>query len=148
MDLVSGLRRVELFAGLNDAELADVASICEERTYKTGDHITGQGDPGDLLFIIVDGLVEVIRASAEGDTAPKTVVHLGQGQVIGEMALVDLGPRSATIRVISDDAILHAIHHDRFLKLCEERHHLGYVVMRNLAADLSFKLRHQHMAGR
>jgi CRP-like cAMP-binding protein len=145
MDLVDGLRKVELFAGLNNEELAEVARICEEKTYQTGEHITGQGDPGDVLFIILDGLVEVIRAGQDG---PKTVVHLGQGQVIGEMALVDLGPRSATIRVISDDANLQAIHHDHFLKLCEEQHHLGYIVMRNLAADLSFKLRHQHMTGR
>jgi CRP-like cAMP-binding protein len=145
MDLVAGLRRVELFAGLNDEELAEVARICEEKTYKADEHITGQGDPGEVLFIILEGQVEVIRASEQGS---KIVVHLGQGQVIGEMALVDLGPRSATIRVISEDANLQAIHHQKFLELCEERHHLGYIVMRNLAADLSFKLRHQHMTGR
>lgn len=145
MDLVSGLRKVELFAGLSDPELAKVAEICEEKTFQAGDHITGEGDPGDQLFVIIEGQVEVIRAGSEG---PKTVVHLGQGQVIGEMALLDLGPRSATIRVISDDANLQAIHHDRFMKLCDEQHHLGYVVMRNLAADLSFKLRHQHLTGR
>ena len=149
MDLVSILSQVELFDGLNEPELQKVAAICERRDYAAGDIITHQGETGDELFVIWDGLVEVVlRESAATDLQPRTVVNLGQGQVFGEMALVDFGPRSATVRVISKRATLQSIPRDAFLALCDENHRMGYVVMRNMAADLSFKLRHQHLASR
>jgi CRP-like cAMP-binding protein len=61
------------------------------------------------------------------------------------MALVDRGPRSATVRAISEKTVVQVIHREAFEKLCDENYHLGYIVMRNIAADLSFKLRHQHL---
>ncbi len=77
----------------------------------------------------------------------QAVVQLGDGQIVGEMALVDRGPRSATVRVVSDGAVLQVISAGDFLRLCDEDHQLGYLVMRNMAADLSFKLRHRNLAG-
>jgi hypothetical protein len=50
--------------------------------------------------------------------------------------------------VVSDTARLQAIRRDDFLTVCEEHHRVGFVVMRNIAADLSFKLRHQNLMGR
>jgi CRP-like cAMP-binding protein len=63
------------------------------------------------------------------------------------MALVDQGPRSATVRSISDNTVVLAIDRQGFVDLCERDNHLGYVVMRNMAADLSFKLRHRNLTG-
>lgn len=148
MTLSEMLSQVELFEGLGSDELDQIAAICEERTLGSGQVVAKQGDAGDELFVIWDGLVEVVHEETPEDPAPRTVVNLGQGQVFGEMALVDYGPRSATVRVISENATLQAIPRDAFLKMCETHNHLGYVVMRNMAADLSFKLRHQHLIGR
>lgn len=148
MTLSETLSQVELFEGLKPDELDQIAAICEERTIAAGQVVAKQGDVGDELFVIWEGLVEVIHEETPEDPAPRTVVNLGQGQVFGEMALVDFGPRSATVRVISDNAILQAIPREAFLEVCESHQHLGYVVMRNMAADLSFKLRHQHLIGR
>ncbi|NIM22482.1 MAG: cyclic nucleotide-binding domain-containing protein, partial [Candidatus Latescibacteria bacterium] len=102
-----------------------------------GEIVAKQGDTGDELFVIWEGLVEVVHEETPEDPAPRTVVNLGQGQVFGEMALVDFGPRSATVRVISEQATLQAIPREAFLEVCETFNHLGYVVMRNMAADLS-----------
>jgi CRP-like cAMP-binding protein len=148
MNLSDILSQVELFEGLSRNELEQIASICKEQSFRSGDVVTRQGDTGDQLFVIWDGLVEVVHEEAPHDPAPRTVVNLGQGQVFGEMALVDYGPRSATIRVISDRAKVQTIQRDAFMALCESQTHLGFVVMRNIAADLSFKLRHQHLVGR
>ena len=148
MTLSDMLSQVELFEGLEPAELEFIAAICDERTLSSGQIVAKQGEFGDELFVIWDGLVEVVHEEAPEDPAPRTVVNLGQGQVFGEMALVDYGPRSATVRVASEVATVQAIPREAFLELCETHHHLGYVVMRNMAADLSFKLRHQHLIGR
>jgi len=148
MTLSETLSQVELFEGLEPDELEKIVAICEERTIAAGQVVAQQGNAGDELFVILEGLVEVVHEETPEDPAPRTVVNLGHGQVFGEMALVDFGPRSATVRVISDNASLQVIPREAFIEVCESHHHLGYVVMRNMAADLSFKLRHQHLIGR
>ena len=147
MDTLQLLRGVEVFEGLNDAELKRIAGICREAHYKKGDVITRQGEEGDQMFVVRDGMVEVtVGDSAEG--APRTEVNLGTGQVVGEMALVDRGPRSATVRCVTEAATVNAIQREAFEQLCQSDHHIGMIVYRNLAADLSFKLRHRHLARR
>ncbi len=148
MELREMLGQVELFEGLDEAELDLIAEICDERTMQSGEVVAKQGEAGNELYVIWDGLVEVVHEETPQDPTPRTVVNLGQGQLFGEMALVDLGPRSATVRVVSDSATLQAIDRKSFDQVCDTHHHLGYVVMRNMAADLSFKLRHQHLIGR
>jgi CRP-like cAMP-binding protein len=69
---------------------------------------------------------------------------LGQGQTFGEMGLVDRGARSATVRAGTDTEV-YAINCHDFLNLCHENTHLGFLVMRNIAADLSFKLRYRNL---
>jgi CRP-like cAMP-binding protein len=144
MDLVSLLKSVAVFEGLSDAELERVARLCREARYLKGDVITTQGQPGYEMFIVHEGMVEV-HIGAGG--AARSVVNLGTGQVVGEMALVDGGPRSATVRCVAD-TLVYVIERDAFERLCDAHHHIGLVVYRNLAADLSFKLRHEHLTRR
>ena len=148
MDLLAVLGNVELFDGITPDELEAVSKICRERSYHAGDVLTTQGEPGGELYVICDGFVEVLRSETPSDPSPRAVVNLGQGQIVGEMALVDLGPRSATVRTISEKTVVQVIQRDDFKRLCDENYHLGYIVMRNIAIDLSFKLRHQHLASR
>lgn len=142
------LARVELFDGLSEAEIDALAGVCREQTYTAGEEITSQGQPGDELFVVMDGFVEVNRSLPSGEDPPRTMVRLGTGQMFGEMALVDHGMRSATVMAVSDETRILTIHRQDFERLCENNHHLGYVVMRNIAADLSFKVRHLNLTGR
>jgi len=148
MEFSAILEAVELFEGATSQELESVAALSQERTFSKGDIVTAQGEPGAELFVVFEGFVEVLRAGASPEQTPRTVVHLGAGQIFGEMALVDRGPRSATVKAASDVTRVLVIHQDDFERLCEENHHLGFIVMRNIAADLSFKLRHHHLTGR
>ena len=148
MDHTEILGSVELFEGITPAELQAISLICKEITFTSGDVITQQGETGEDLYIVLEGFVEVLHSGTAPEQSPRTIVHLGKGQIFGEMALVDHGPRSATVRAASDPTALLMIHCDDFEQECEENHHLGYVVMRNIAADLSFKLRHRHFADR
>ena len=145
MDTVELLKGVDMFEGLTEQELRRVAAICREAKYAKGQVVTSQGEEGDEMFIVRDGLVEV--TVGEAGEGPRTVVNLGTGQVVGEMALVDRGPRSATVRCVTD-ATLNVIERDAFEKMCQSSAQIGMVVYRNLAADLSFKLRHRHLSRR
>ena len=130
------LESVELFVGLSEDDLDEVAAICEERSIPRGDILVKEGDAGEELFIITGGFVEVLL-----ETPRRVVANLGTGQITGEMALVDGGPRSASLRAISDPTVVQVIHRSDFEQLCTKNTRLGYIVFRNMAADLTFKLR-------
>jgi CRP-like cAMP-binding protein len=147
-ELLNILRQAELFEGLDAEELKAIAALCQSRTFGAGEIVTTQGELGDEMFVVCQGFVEVTLTHPEAGAEPRTVVHLGPGQIVGEMSLVDHGPRSATVRALTDGALLQSLKRDAFLRLCESDTRLGYVVMRNMAADLSFKLRHRMLTGR
>ncbi len=139
-----------IFAGLPEEKIRQVLSIGEVRTFRAGETIIAEGEPSDELYVIQKGMVEVLVSGGALPDVPgppemTPVVQLGRGQVFGEMALVDQGTRSATVRCVEDGTVLFVIPRDAFWRLCEEDHHIGYVVMRNIARDLSFKLRHRNL---
>ncbi len=144
VELVKLLRSVEMFAGLNDSQLALLANIFKERVLKENEVLFRQGDEGDSMCLIREGFVEVV---VESESAPggRTIVNLGPGQSVGEMALIDRGPRSATVRATADGTVVAVVLRDDFEKLCEENTEIGYRTMHNIAADLSFRLRHRDL---
>jgi CRP-like cAMP-binding protein len=144
MDLIQVLQSVDLFEGLAIDEIEKVARICSEQRFSKGQIITREGEQGDELYIITEGFVEVLLGE-KPSSAARVVVSLGSGQVLGEMALLDQGPRSASLRATSEPTVLQVIQRNHFEKLCQDNTHIGYIVMRNLAADLSFKLRHRNL---
>jgi CRP-like cAMP-binding protein len=146
MDTIELLKGVETFDGLNDDELKQLAAICREARFAKGHILTTQGEEGEEFYIIRKGLVEV-SVSEMGGGAPRTVINLGVGQVVGEMALVYRGPRSATVRCVAE-VVVNVIQRDAFEQVCQANYHIGMIVYRNLAADLSFKVRHRNLARR
>lgn len=151
MVTIDSLRRVEILIGLTNEQLARVADICQLQVHNAGQVIVHKHDPSSEVYIIHKGSVEVdlsanhITAETLAAPGPQGIISLGQGQLFGEMALIDMGPRSATVRCTSDGTELYVIRRDDFVRLCEQDTDIGYKVMRNLAADMSFKLRHHNL---
>lgn len=79
---------------------------------------------------------------------PVVITELRKGQVFGEIALVDQGVRTATIRVSQPDTLLLRIQRQRLMLLCDTYPELGYKLMRNLAADLALKIRNTDLTFR
>ncbi len=77
---------------------------------------------------------------------PVVVTELYRGQAFGEMALVDQGIRSATIRVSEDNTSVLRLSRARLMKLCDENTDLGYRLMKNLAIDLATKMRNTDLS--
>jgi len=134
------MKRVELFRGLTDDQLMRLAGISQTETYPQGTTICKQGDMGDKMYVVAQGQVEIRVQDSHG--ASYSAVYLGEGQVVGEMALLDEGKRSATVVAVHDGTVMFAFPNKDFALLCRNDTAIGYVMMRNLAQDLSFKLRH------
>jgi len=92
--LAASLASIPFFSGLGPAALQRVAAGMRARHFRRNEVIFHLGDPGDALFIIVSGEVKISLPSNSGDEA--ILVRLQQGDVFGELALLDGAPRSAT----------------------------------------------------
>ncbi len=138
-NLIATLKQVELFHGMTENHLRKIADLAQPIVFSPGDVVFRQGDAGDALYLISTGQVEV-QVSNNGETS--AAVYLGAGQTIGEMALVDQTTRSASIITIDEGTTLYRIAIADFMSLCSSETGIGYVLMRNIAQDLSFKLRH------
>ena len=89
------LKGVPLFAGVKDRDLGRLAKVLSERTFAEGEAITTEGQSGVGFFVIEHGNATV---SLKGEI----IRTLGPGDHIGEIALIDEGPRSATVTASTD----------------------------------------------
>lgn len=87
------LENSELFRLLAPAELASVRAVAQERTFTTGQEIFREGDPGDGLYVVKSGRVEI---SGQLNKDQRQILsQVGPGQIFGEMAIIEHLPRSA-----------------------------------------------------
>ncbi|GAB4309763.1 MAG: cyclic nucleotide-binding domain-containing protein [Phototrophicales bacterium] len=146
MSVVNVLKQADIFDELTNTQLELIGSICSERHYQAGDIIFEENTPGDELYVIASGEVEIqVDPSLIGKdirTGSHTIATLRRGQSFGEVALVDQGLRSAGARCSQPDTHLVVIPRDKLMLLCDTYPQLGYRLMRNLAADLAMKIRH------
>ena len=135
-------RRVSLFRGLSNAQLERLATITHSESFDANDVIFEQGVEGDKMYIVHSGQVEVQVKDHAGGV--NSVLIMGEGQMFGEMALLDEGVRSASVMALSPGATLYSISGADFKALCQEDTAIGYLMMHNIALALSFKIRHQN----
>lgn len=93
IEKVAILKGVDIFSAIPDFVLASLAAITEEVDLGAGETIIGEGDAGDCMYIIVDGEV---RVHSRGET----IITLRPGQSVGELAVLDPEPRSASVTAI------------------------------------------------
>ncbi len=146
MSVVNILKQADIFDELTPTQLELIASICSEKTMQAGDIIFQENSPGNELYIIANGEVDIFvdpsLIGKEVTTGTHTIATLRRGQSFGEVALVDQGLRSAGARCMQPDTRLITIPRDKLMLLCDTYSQLGYRLMRNLAADLAMKIRH------
>lgn len=94
------LESVNLFRNLAPDELTTLHSIAQERAVVAGQPIFNEGDPGNGIYIVRTGLVE-ISALIEGGQS-RILARLGPGEIFGEMAVIEDRPRSASVKALQD----------------------------------------------
>jgi CRP/FNR family transcriptional regulator, cyclic AMP receptor protein len=125
METVSG---VPLFQGVKPKELKKLVARMQERNFGEGDTITTEGKTGIGLFVIEDGNATV---SIDG----KIVRTLGPGDYFGEVALIDSGPRSATV-VATTDLRCRGMSAWEFKPFVEEHPAVAWSLLENLTGRL------------
>ena len=145
-DLTNFLKQADIFYQFTPTQLEMVANLCEERIYAMGEIILDEGASSKELYVIAHGEVEIqvnpaVVGGPESQDDMVTIAILRRGQSFGEIALVDEGLRSATVRAAQKNTRLLILERARVMLLCDTYPQLGYRLMYNLAADLAMKIR-------
>ncbi len=113
---IETLRGLPFFAGLPEADLERLSAQAETVVVRAGDNLMEEGAPGDAAYVVVDGEFEVIK---KADARDITIAVRDPGQIIGEMALLDRAPRSATVRAVRESHVLR-IRGDAFQRVLSD----------------------------
>jgi CRP/FNR family transcriptional regulator, cyclic AMP receptor protein len=103
-ELARILRGTDLFASVPPADLEAVVTASRLRVYRRGQIVCTAGQPGDTVMVVVSGQLKVVVRSADGGELTLTVVQ--PGGVVGELAAVDGGPRSADAETLEECRLL------------------------------------------
>jgi CRP-like cAMP-binding protein len=122
------LRNVSLFASCSNKDLERIAKASEEITMTAGSMITDQGQTGREAFVVLEGTVTVKRNG-------KKVASLGPGTVVGELSLLDHGPRTATV-ICETECKLLLLDQRHFMGVLEQVPTLSHKMLATLAGRI------------
>lgn len=117
VDVARVLGKCFLFEKISESERLLIAPYFEYHSYEAGDVVCREGDPGDSLYVVVQGRLRVTFQRAH-------LIDIGPGGWAGEIALVREGPRTATLTA-RDKAVLLVLTRSRFLEIMRRRPALG-----------------------
>ena len=132
------LSRLPLFQELSLDEISILDQYLGLLELAKGDTVFDEGESGEFVCFVVNGELEVLKKSPDGDSS--VITKLGKGQTIGEMALVDELPRSATVRTRSPSSLTVLSRKD-FEELAVQSPEIAIKILKYLARSLSLSLR-------
>lgn len=134
MDAVDALRACYAFENVPDRQIRELALLSEARVFTPGEILMRQFEQSSHMFVILEG-----EAATRGLTG-EPIVRFGAGTIIGEIALIDGEPRSATVAATTDLKVAQ-IYAPPVLAMMENDPRLGYTIAANLARLLCQRLR-------
>lgn len=134
----SFLKGVPIFSGLEGRSLRSVLSTLKEETFPAGSLVFQVGDMGHKMYVLAEGEVQVLWQSSNGKLRP--MFRLGPGECFGEMSLIELQPRSATVRV-TKRARMYSLTNLDLYRLFHRDNYSYVIVLQNICRILSQRLR-------
>ena len=136
--LAAQLREIGLFGALSDDVLEHLCKTLHEKRIGAGEAVFREGDPAREMYVLLDGEMEVLKKSRRGrDTR---VAILGPNDTFGEMSVIDMQQRSATLRALAPSRVLRISTEDMDALYRYDLKSYALIVL-NLARDLSRRLR-------
>lgn len=132
------LRDKSVFFGLSDDQLELIAGLCRRADFSRGETLFREGDPGDTLYIVESGKVELFRT--RGDGSRVTLAVVAAGALLGEMSLVNIEPRSATGVAAADTRVI-VLRNSHLAEILREDKDLLITLLLNITRILSKRLR-------
>ncbi len=134
-DITDLLKKTSLFSGLSDDALSALAQKASTRRLAKDDVLMRKGEAGDSLFLIHEGWVKIVTEDAKGGEL--IINRCGPGETIGEMALLDRAPRSATVIALEDAEVLE-LKQDVFEEILDQRSDVSLEIIRSYSNRLRF----------
>ncbi|MDO8755489.1 MAG: HEAT repeat domain-containing protein [Anaerolineales bacterium] len=126
------LHEVPIFSELSPEDLKSVAEVAHEEWYPQNTDIFRQGDEGNMMFVIAEGRLQVVRNM---DGKDQVLAERSRGDFVGEMAIIESAPRSATLHTHSEVRVL-AIDDETFKGILRERPEVSFAVLHSLSRRL------------
>jgi CRP-like cAMP-binding protein len=130
---IEALKGCRLFSRLDADSLQAIGQTLRRRRFRRGEVLFHEGDPGDALFIVASGVVKVVVPSEQGEEAILATLH--RGDFLGELALLDGAPRSASAVAMEATEVL-ALPRNRFQALVDSEPQIRDALLSALAAEL------------
>lgn len=137
---IRGLKTYPLLSKLADQDLALLAEVMEERRFPAGTEILREGEAGDEMFLLLEGSVDVLKTTPFGDAYVTASLLDSYHCSFGEMALIDGGRRSATIRARTDCLTL-SLNRKAFQDFCRAHPPIGLELLMSISLTLVRDLR-------
>lgn len=134
-ELGARLKKIEIFANVDLADLENLSRAIVERPYDDRDRLFKQGDDGDAMYMIEDGAINIYVDDGSGKE--KYIRTYKAGAVVGEMALMDGQPRSATARAHGGARVL-VLRRQHFMMFVNSRPRVMMAVMEFLAERVRY----------
>ena len=132
------LRSIGLFGALSDEVLVHLSTTLSVQTPEAGEIVFREGDDANAMYVVLRGEMEVLKKSKRATEA--RVALLGPGDWFGEMSIVDIQPRSATVRALAPGRLLRISAADLDALYRYDLRSYSLIVL-NLARELSRRLR-------
>src|SRR5262249_17812642 len=131
---IAQLREVGLFGALSDEILQHLVDHLTVQRVVVGDTVFREGDPAREMYVVLDGEIEVLKKSRKGRET--RVAILGPNDCFGEMSIIDMQPRSATVRALGSGRLLR-ISTEEMDALYRHDLKAYTLIVLNIARDLS-----------
>jgi CRP/FNR family cyclic AMP-dependent transcriptional regulator len=132
------LSQIPIFGGLSGQFLEWIAEAGSVGELPAGVQLIGEGEPARSLFVVYQGELEICKRGSHG--AEVRLAVLGPGDCLGEMSLIDIQPRSATARTLTD-TVLFRLGHREIGKLYKSHPEVYTLLVMNIAREISRRLR-------
>lgn len=135
------LRTVDLFASLSDKDADALIGCGREEVYQKGQPVFREKDAGSKIYLVLAGVVEIVKSGSAASPA-MTLARLSRGEILGEIAAFDGGPRSATaLAAVVHESRVYAWEMVEFNRYLSARPQAALIILSGLLKKLGSRLR-------